>query len=417
MNFRFSIFDSQFGTRGSVGGGPRRFFPSKIQNQKSKILRADRGSVLVIVMITLLFATFALVAFMEKASVDLIVDQRDVLTRRLRMEAYSALEVTLGVLTEFREVNQGLRSPSEGWTDPLEFAQYTPSEDRKVEIAFDDESGKISLPRANLTVLTNLFLNWGIVKADAEMLADAMSGWMQRNHVYTTTISPNYEGSAIPYEVPGRPLRSLGELLAIEKVREFFFDDEGRPNEYWKRFADSVSLLDFQRPSINGAKPDTLAALGRFDETQQRSIADYREGTGQFKGGGRQIFQNPVDAQRIAGPTGDANAFSPTISALRITVTVRDGRTEYKLSTVVAPPGGATSVQTTATATRTQTSAAKSATSGQPQNRPNPMQSPAANANQQNANTRNLKYPFTLLEMRENDEIPAPPAPAATTGG
>src|SRR5687767_2231482 len=99
------------------------------------------GSVLVIVMITLLFATFALIAFMEKASVDLLVDQRDVLTRRLRAEAYSALEMTLGVLEQFREAGNGLRSPSEGWADPLAFAGYTPSEGREVHIAFEDESG------------------------------------------------------------------------------------------------------------------------------------------------------------------------------------------------------------------------------------------------------------------------------------
>src|SRR3954468_20994411 len=116
-----------------------------------------RGSVLVIVMITLLFTTFALIAFMEKASVDLLVDQRDVLTKRLRMEAYSALEVTLGVLQEFSEVSNGLHSPGEGWTDPLGFAGYTPSEGREVQIAFEDESGKLSLPHANAQVLTNLF--------------------------------------------------------------------------------------------------------------------------------------------------------------------------------------------------------------------------------------------------------------------
>src|SRR6266498_4025783 len=172
--------------------------------------RAQRGgSVLVIVMVTLLFATAALIGFMDKASVDLLVDQREALTRRLRMEAYSALEVTLGVLNDFREVNQGLHSPSEGWNDPLAFAGYTPSEDRKVEIAFEDESGKISLPHADAQVLTNLFINWGITKTDAEALADALLGWMHRNHVYSTGLVPNYDYGAIPYEAPGRPLRSF----------------------------------------------------------------------------------------------------------------------------------------------------------------------------------------------------------------
>src|SRR3954470_8897469 len=112
-----------------------------------------RGTVLVIVLITLIFAAFALVIFMDKAGNDLLVEQRDAEARRLRREAYSALEVTLAVLEEFRQADNGLRSPAEGWGDPLVFAGYTPTEDRTVEIAFEDESGKISLPRANAVVL------------------------------------------------------------------------------------------------------------------------------------------------------------------------------------------------------------------------------------------------------------------------
>jgi general secretion pathway protein K len=387
-------------------------------NRRHWSFRAKRaGSVIVIVMITLIFATFALVAFMEKAGVDLLVDQRDILTKRLRMEAYSALEVTLGVLNEFRDVGQGLHSPAEGWTDPLAFAGYTPSEDRTVEITFEDESGKISLPRANANVLINLFKNWGMQQNDAETLADAMLGWMKRNYVYTTALTPNYELSAIPYEPPGRSMRSYQELAAIEKAREIFYDADGRPNDLWRRFADSVSLFDFQRPNINGAKPDTLAALGQFDATQQQNLIDYRNGSGQYKTNGPGApFHSPNEAQRIAGPAGDTAAFGSTISALRIFIVVREGKTEFRLAAVVAPPGGgATTVQETATSTRTQTSASTSQTAAQQQGRPNAAQTnanQAANA-QQNPNARNLKYPFTLLEIRENDEIPPPPPPPA----
>src|SRR5688572_6051768 len=346
-----------------------------------------RGSVLVIVMITLLFATFALVAFMEKASVDLLVDQRHVLTHRLRMEGYSALEMTLGVLNEFREVGNGLRSRAEGLTDPLTVAVYAPAEGRVVEVAFDDESGKISLPHANALILTNLFRNWGILQAEAEALADAMLGWMKRNHVYTSSVQPNYETGPIPYVTPGRSLRSYHELAAIEKVRETFYDSEGRPNDLWRRFADSVSLLDFPRPNMNGAKPDTLAALGQFDPTQQQNIGDYLKGSGTYQTKGPQFFQAPNEAQRIAGPTGNTAGFATTISALRITITVRDGRTEFKMSTVIAPPGGATTIQTTATEGRTEASATTGQTAAQQQNRPQAAKAaaPRPGANQANA--------------------------------
>jgi hypothetical protein len=381
-----------------------------------------KGSVLVIVMVTLLFATFALVAFMEKASVDLLVDQRDVLTRRLRMEAYSALEVTIAVLNVFSETGNGLRSPAEGWNDPLAFAGYTPAEGRVVEVAFEDESGKISLPRANALILQNLFKHWGFQQADAEGLADTMLGWIKRNHVYTSAVQPNYESGAIPYVAPGRSMRSYQELAAIEKVRDVFHDADGRPNDLWKRFADSISLLDFQRSNLNGAKPDVLAALGQFDETQRQHFGEYLSGQGAYVSQGPRVFQSPAEAQSIIGPTGDTGAFATTISALRVIITVRDGRTEFKLAAVIAPPNGATTVNTTATAARTETSAAGAQNASKQQNRPNagmavvqPGAAPATAAQNKGA-ARNLRYPFTLLEIRENDEIPPPPPPLAVAG-
>src|SRR3954470_2357258 len=167
-----------------------------------------RGTVLVIVLITLIFAAFALVIFMDKAGNDLLVEQRDAEARRLRREAYSALEVTLSVLSEWRAVNNGLHSPSEGWSDPLTFANYTPTEGRTVDVAFEDESGKISLPRANVLVLTNLFKSWNFRQDEADQLVDALLGWMQNNHVYTTGLIPTYEQAVIPYLPPARPLRS-----------------------------------------------------------------------------------------------------------------------------------------------------------------------------------------------------------------
>ncbi len=382
--------------------------PSRVGPPKHAA-RPRRGSVLVIVMITLLFATFALLAFMEKAAVDLLVDQRDALTRRLRTEAYSALELTLGVLVDFREVGNGLRSPAEGWNDPLAFASYTPSDGRTVEITFEDESGKLSLPRATAPVLAGLFLQWGVPKADAEALADVLLGWMKRDHVYTSPLQPNYEYGAIPYEAPGRPLRSYHELAAIEKARDFFYDADGRPNDFWRRFVENVSLFDFPKPNLNGARPDVLAALGQYDPTQTRNVTDYLQGTGSYQFSGPGFFQNVADVGRIAGPTGDAGGFATTISALRITVTVKEGRNDYRVSTVVAPPGGATTVQATATKKETTTGSAQTTAPrpGQPGAAATPTPPTRAGSSPPGtgaAAATALKYPFTLLEIRENEE-------------
>jgi len=77
---------------------------------------------------------------------------------------------------------------------------------------------------------------------------------------------------------------------------------------------------------------------------------------------------------------------------------VREGKNEFRVSVVVAPPGGAKTVQ--AIATRTEKKGA--ATPSSP-NQPAPAApAPAGNNAGTAAKTADLKYPYTLLEIVEN---------------
>jgi len=246
----------------------------------------DYGSVLIVVLVTILFASLALVAFMDKASTDLIVESRDTTTLRLRQEAYSALEVTLAVLETFREVDGTLRSQTEGWGDPLTFAGWTPSEGHTVEVQFEDETGKLPLPRADSVALVALFEAWEMQQADAQRLADAMMNWMKKDYVSAGLFTPDYDDATIPYAIPGRSLRSFNELAAIDVARDVFYDEDGRPNELWHRFASSVSLFNYPKPNLNSAPSDVQIALGTFEPEQQQKLADFMAGTGSFQAQG-----------------------------------------------------------------------------------------------------------------------------------
>jgi general secretion pathway protein K len=394
MNFRFSIFDSRLASDLPEAPKARVRSPSKIENRKSEIpTLPQRASVLVIVMVTLIFTALALTVFLEKASNDLIVEAREADTRRLRQEAYSALETTLAVLEQFRAASNGLHSSAEGWADPLGFAAYAPGDGRTVEVAFEDESGKLSLPRATGVQLQNLFIAWGLTTADSEKLADAILGWKQRNHTYATALSPAYEQSVVPYAEP----------------RTVFFDETGRATDLYRRFVENVSLLSFRESNLNGARPDVLTAVGEFDETQKRRLDEYRTGTGTSASTGPGWFTAGNDAKKFLGAAGRANAFATTISALRIRVTVREGRSEYRLNVVVSPQGGgATSIITTATAARANTpendaeSTSNVTTTAQPSSRPTGAATAAA---------PRINYPFTILQLVENEPLPPPPPP------
>ncbi len=369
-----------------------------------------RSSVIVLVLVTMVFTSAALALFVEKAGNDLLVEVRQADSRRLRQEAFSALEVTLAVLEDFRQADNGLHSPAEGWKDPLGWAGWTPSEGRTVEVAFQDESGKIPLTHIDLTTLTNLFEYWQLAPVDAEKLADSILGWMQNGYVYATALNTDYGDAKIPYAEPGRPMRSFSELAAIDGAREFFFDENGQPNASFWRFVNDFSLFKFSQPDVNGANADVMATVGQYTDIQQQHISDYLAGTGQYAQQGQQWFMNTSTMAAIAGLGGNAAPFGTTITALRVLVTVHDGSSSYRLSAVVAPQGGATINTTNAVnATASTTGASPSATTSLAATAaPSSTATTAANAA---AASQSINYPFTVLELLEDDEIPQLPPP------
>ena len=373
-----------------------------------------RSSIIILVLVTLLFTVVALVVFIEKAGVELMVDVRTSQAKRLRVEALSALEVTLAVLEDFREADNGLHSPAEGWGDPLAWADYSPSEGRTVEISFQDESGKIPLSHIDVTTLTSLFTYWQMAPADAEKLADAIAGWMKQGYVYSSALTPDYQDALPAYAEPGRPMRSFQELSAIAYAKDVFFDENGLPSANYWRFVNDVSVFNYPQPDANGANPDVLAAVGQYTDAQMQRMTDYTSGKGQYAQEGQQWFKDTTTMGAVAGVGGNATQFATTITALRVNITVHEGHTLYRMSAVVAPQGGATTNQTNAVNPTAAASSASptAATSVTATAQPSTTASSAATAA---AAAQSINYPFTLLQVLEDDEIPqAPPAPPST---
>ncbi len=303
-----------------------------------------RGSVLVIVLITLMFAVTALFLFIEKASTDLLVHVRDADRINLRHEAYSALETTLAVLAEFKEVLGGLHSPAEGWAEPLEWGDYAPEEGREVTVRFVDESGRLPFRSMDFEMWVRLFESWGVLESDAEQWADALLGWSQEDYTPVSFDAPrneDYERGVLGFSPPARAPYSYSELRAIDVIRDEFFDESGHPNQYYHRFADTISLLNYQTPNINAAPPGALAALGQYDDFQQEMLSDYLGGRGVYRSRGPGYFTDSGEVATILGDQASATGFGAEIMALRVIIEVKQGSSVYTLSVVVSPSGGA----------------------------------------------------------------------------
>ncbi|HEY9155162.1 MAG TPA: hypothetical protein VIM69_08530 [Opitutaceae bacterium] len=387
--------------------------------------RARKGSVILIVLITILFAAAALTLFIEKASSDLLVEAREADAMRLRTQAYSALETTLGTLEDFRQVLGGLHSPAEGWGEPLAFAHYEPPPGITIDVTFEDESAKISLPNVDATTLTQLFIGWNMTQANAEKLRDALMGWMHSDYVGASAGSPrseDYDKGDLPITPPGRSLKSFSELGSIQYARDVFYDENGLPNELWRRFASTFSLYSYKQPNINGANPNVLLSLGIQDKTQIKLVQDYLAGmtAHQLQSSGMPYFKSSQDIAGLLGANSPAVALGTQIMALRVIVTVHQGQSQFRLSVLVAPQGGATvpsppnnSVAATLATTTAQKStaqqnaatnvAATTSSTASPNGVGTVQAFPRSTTSANGGVNATLNYPFTILEIREND--------------
>jgi type II secretory pathway component PulK len=379
--------------------------------------RSRTGSVILLVLMTLLLTAFAMTKYLEKMSVDLLADAREARAGRLRVHAYSALETVLAVLQEFNTTNGGLHSAAEGWGEALDFAGYTPPDGLKVQATIEDESGKISLPHADFPTLRNLFLLLGQKQSDAERLADAILVWIQQGYEPASSFTaraPDYERAAVPHDPPGRSLHSFSELASIQFVRDTLYDEGGHPNDLWRGFVNGVSLFDYTQPNINSASMTTLAALGNYDEGSMKMITDYLGGPGSNSRQKPGYFRNAQDVTGLLGQTAASSQLGTQVRCLRITVTVSEGSASFRMSAVVTASGGAQlPPPNPAAASDTSASLAAANDGTSAQNTANPSDGPAAAAA---TNTGSgtpaggqtqpaLNYPFTLLEIRENDGI------------
>lgn len=360
-----------------------------------------RGSVVVVVLIIIVFASLLLARLIELSSTDLLIAMRVADRERLRADARSALETTLAVLQDFRVVDRALFAPTQGWGDPLTYAGYVPREGVTIEVSFEDESAKLSLPRMNLDTLAQLFVELGLSPTDADRVADAMMVWMRKEHVAAepATSATVYLQDELAHLPPQRSLRSFDELADIAVAREFFYDTEGRRTPLWDAFVGAVSLYNFETTNLNGATGPVLAASG-WDETQVSNLGRYLSTT-QIATTQPPYLRSLDEARAQVGNAADRN-LGVQIQCLRVNIVARQGAAQLKLSALVAEPGQAKLPPPYTPEDLEETPATETPAPASPR--------PEA---RQNTNTagNTLQYPFTILELTETslpDAVPPP---------
>lgn len=242
--------------------------------------RRLRGSVIIGVLAILVLATFMIFRFVEEAVRELQYRGQIQEDPEIRAVAFSALEVVLAVLHEFRTVDGKLVAPAQGWADPLTYAEWEPPDGFEIEVEFRDETGKIALDRLDEERLPLLFEEMGIDFTEGARLTDTFLDWMDEDDLTRLNGAEldQYELYEPPYRAPNRPIRSWEELRLIEGFNEIFFNEDGTPNAWHEQFTRAVSLHHNARTNINTAGPLVLQWISRVEGFDPELLYEYRIG-------------------------------------------------------------------------------------------------------------------------------------------
>ncbi|MFO7725803.1 MAG: type II secretion system protein GspK, partial [Oceanipulchritudo sp.] len=241
---------------------------------------ARRGSIIVLVLVFVVLLTFIVVAFLEEATAKIkyygLFHNRD----DIRTDAYSAMEITLATINQYREIEGALWGPAQGWGRPLEEFGFTPDNASSVEVSFEDESGKLPLLSMEYPQLLVLFEILGFDLPEREALADGLLDWLDEDDISRLNgfDGEDYERLNPPYKAANGPIESWDEFRLIRPFNTLFFDENGSPLPNWSRFRKAVSLFHEGNVNVNGANSTVLLYLQETGALNMRSFIDFRNG-------------------------------------------------------------------------------------------------------------------------------------------
>lgn len=301
--------------------------------------RARRGSVIVVVLVTILLASLMIAKFMENSAVELTLATRKADRDRLRTDAYSAFETLLAVMAEVKAIDDDkLYAPEQGWGDPYAYSGESPREGVTVSFSFQDETGKASLPNMSFDDMMKLAQTLGLGEPDARRFSDGLYVWMKGDHTPQDIEAEaiRYERDDPPVTVPKRSLRSWDEMRSVRVAREYVYDQEtGALTAFGAALRENISLYDFDGTNVNSLAP-ALGTNRGWAETQSAQIAGYRAGQGARAAGAPTWFRDVSELSSIIGANADVAGLGAEVKLLHVGVTVREGLASMTLNALVA---------------------------------------------------------------------------------
>ena len=357
---------------------------------------SKKGAILVFVLALIVFISVLCLRLMEETVQELRHVSQHHRRDDLRINAYSALDLAVGVLNEFKTIEGALYDPAQGWGDPLSWAEVSPLDPKITwSINIVDESAKINpknAPRKDLvSMFAQMHMRSGsrVDEDDGEPYYDAWMDWEDPDDDEREEGAEDdfYDRFDPPYFTPGKKVQSFEEFRMIkgfsydEDLGEYsglFFSQDGSETLNMKNFRSAFSFFHEGPLNINGAS----SFLKQFLCADNDSLHEEILAGPRFGNGSEPYFTNLADPnlsqlQRIRGIKLTCKA-----SLFRIMITISRGKARFKLQAILSSDSS--------TGNRVQRPLSKNV---------------SAKLRPRSANNALLKYPMRILSLRENENL------------
>lgn len=348
----------------------------------------NKGSILVFILALIVLLSILCMRLMQETVQELRHVSQFHRRDDLRMHAYSALDLAVGVLNEFMIVEKTLYDPSQGWGNPLSYSGISPLDPTvKWSISLIDESGKVPISSIQEKDLVSFF---AIMRADDGSLVDeddgqpffdSMMDWQDADEDERDEGAEDdfYEDLESPYFTPGRKIENFEEFRMIkgfaydeDEPREsgLFFNEAGSETIHMKNFQDCFSFYNDGPVNINTASPYLIRFLCGDDEELAKEIQ-----AGPSTPQGDPYFTNMNDPNLSLMRANRSISTNTSATVFRARISVTKGKANFQLHAILA-----------------RTDSQK-------------KQSKGTKANPRSQQNLNLGYPFRILSIRENENL------------
>lgn len=352
----------------------------------------SRGSILVFILALIVLLSVLCMRLMQETVQELRHVSQFHRRDDLRIHAYSALDVSVGVLNEFMMVEKTLYSPSQGWGTPLSYSEISPLDPSvRWSISLIDESGKVPISSISEKDLVSLF---SIMRAEEDSLVndddgqpfyDSLMDWQDADEDERDEGAEDdyYEDLEFPYFTPGKKIENFEEFRMVKGFAYdaddpdesgMFYSQDGSETAHMKNFRDSFSFFHNGPINVNTASSFLIKFLCGDDDSLYDEVL-----AGPSASSGDPFFKNMNDPKLAQLRNNRSISTSTTATVFRALVTVKKGKANFQLHAILA----------SGKAMQTSLQGGRGKVTPKPRSKQNTK----------------MRYPFRILSIRENENL------------